>query len=84
LKIAVTAGGLDHNMPKKKRKSAHQVADELAEIALRHLKAFSEEEQEKRISAAERLVATALSAGSPRTSLLNSRNRRSRVSVRAR
>jgi hypothetical protein len=42
---------------RKEKLSAEKIAEQLAEIALRHLKAFSEEEQERRIAAAERRVA---------------------------
>jgi hypothetical protein len=41
-------------MPRKRRRRAKQVAKELAEIALKHLKTPPEEEKELRISAAER------------------------------
>ena len=45
-------------MPRKKRRSAKQVAKEIAKIALKHLKTLPEDEQERRISAAERRLAT--------------------------
>jgi hypothetical protein len=45
-------------MPRKRRRRAKQVAKELAEIALKHLKTPPEEEKELRISAAERRLAT--------------------------
>ena len=45
-------------MPRKRKPSAKQVAKELAEIALKHLKTLPEDEQERRISVAERRLAT--------------------------
>lgn len=49
-----------------KKKTAEKVAEELAELALRNLSSFSEEEQEQRILAAERRLATASRVASPR------------------
>ena len=46
-------------MPKKRIDSASKTAEKLAAIALRHLSKYSEEQQEERISRAEKLVATA-------------------------
>jgi hypothetical protein len=53
-------------MARKKRPDAEKVAEELAELAVRHLSRFSEKEQEQRILAAEKRLATASRAGSPR------------------
>jgi hypothetical protein len=55
-------------MANKKKASAEEIADELASLALRHLSNFSEEEQEKRIRAAEERLAKAARAGRSRTS----------------
>jgi len=41
---------------RKNELSAEKVAEKLADLALRQLKVFSEEEQERRIAAAERRV----------------------------
>jgi hypothetical protein len=41
---------------RKKNLNAEKVASQLARLAMRHLKQFSEEEQERRIAAAERRV----------------------------
>jgi hypothetical protein len=71
-------------MARKKRPSAEQLIEELAEIAVRNLSRFSEEEQERRILAAEKLLATASRAGSPRTSSSTLRTRRTRAAVRSR
>ncbi len=71
-------------MARKKTNSVEKVAEELAELALRHLSQFSEEEQEKRILAAEKVLATASRAGSPRISSATPRMRRTRVSSRGR
>lgn len=71
-------------MARKKKVSAEKVAGELAEIAVRHLSRFSEEEQEERILAAEKLLANAVPVGSRRTSSSMPRTRRTRVSVRSR
>ena len=54
-------------MPKKQNDSASRTAEKLAGIALRHLSQYSEEEQEERISRAERTMATAVCAGTSRT-----------------
>jgi hypothetical protein len=40
-------------MPKKRNVSASKTADEFAELALKHLSQYSEEEQEGRISKGE-------------------------------
>jgi hypothetical protein len=69
-------------MASKKKSNAERVAEELAEIVVRHLSRFSEEEQEQRILAAEKRLASASRAGSPRTSSSKPRTRRSRVSAR--
>jgi hypothetical protein len=57
-------------MPKvsKKKDKAEEVAEELANIVWQHLKTLPEEEQEKRLSAAEHRVASASRAGTRRTS----------------
>lgn len=70
-------------MPKKKP-SAEKVAAEMAKMICEHLKTLPEEEQERRIASAERLLANASSAGSRRTSSKAPRIERSRVSRRAR
>jgi hypothetical protein len=46
-------------LPAKKKPDVNKVAKKLAKLALRHLKVFSEEEQERRIAAAERRIAAA-------------------------
>jgi hypothetical protein len=68
----------------KKKDDAQKVAGKLAALALTRLKNFSEEEQEERIAAAERRLASALRAGSPRTSSSTARTRKNRVSARGR
>jgi hypothetical protein len=68
-------------MARKKKPTAEKIAEELAELALRHLSNFSEEEQARRIVAAEKRLATASRAGTRRTSSSTSRTRRTRVSV---
>jgi hypothetical protein len=40
----------------KKRTKVERIAEELADLALRHLKTFSESEQEARLDAVERLL----------------------------
>jgi len=45
-------------MARNKKPHIEKVAEELAKIAVRHLSHFSEEEQERRILAAEELVAS--------------------------
>ena len=69
---------------RKKKSNIEKVAGELAELAMQHLSQFSEEEQEKRILAAEERLASASRAGSPRISSSTPRIRRTRVSGRAR
>jgi hypothetical protein len=71
-------------MARNKKPDIEKVAEKLAEMAVRHLSQFSEEEQERRILAAEKLVANASRAGSPRTSSSTPRTRRTRVSARSR
>ena len=71
-------------MPKKKKLTLSQAADEITEIAIRHLQQFPEEEQERRISAAERRIANASRVDNRRTSSSSSRIRRTQVSGRGR
>jgi hypothetical protein len=71
-------------MARKKKNNVEKVGEQLAELAVRHLSQFSEEEQEKRILAAEKVLATASRAGSPRISSSTPRMRRARVSSRGR
>jgi phosphopantetheinyl transferase len=71
-------------MPKKQKVSASKTAEKLAEMALKHLSQYSEEEQEERISKAERTVATFVRAGISRTLSSTPRNPRTRVSSRGR
>jgi len=66
-------------MHKKQKISAGKRAEKLAEMALKHLSQYSEEEQEERISRAERTVATFDRAGTSRTLSSTPRNRRTRV-----
>jgi hypothetical protein len=66
-------------MPKKRIDSASKTAEKLAAIALRHLSKYSEEEQEERISRAEKLVATAARVGTSRTPSSTPRTRKTRV-----
>jgi hypothetical protein len=75
---------MEFGVPKKKKLTADQAASRLAKIAMARLAAFSEEEQEARISAAERLVANASRADNPRKSSSNLRTRRNRAAARAR
>jgi hypothetical protein len=71
-------------VPKKKKLTADRAAGRLAKIAMAHLAVFSEEEQEARISSAERLVANVPRAGNPRKSSSNLHTRRNRAAARAR
>jgi len=75
---------LELKMPKKRNVSASKTAEKLAALASRHLSQYSEDEQKERISRAEKRVANAARAGSPRTSSLTPRTRKSSVSVRGR
>jgi len=72
-------------MPKKRKVSASKkTADKLAALALKHLSQYSEEEQEERISRAEKTVATFVRAGTSRTLASTPRTRQTRVSSRGR
>jgi hypothetical protein len=71
-------------MPKKRTANLSKTADKLAAIALRHLSQYSEEEQEERISRAERRVATAAHAGTSRTLSSTLPTRKTQVSSRGR
>ena len=71
-------------MPKKIRPSANLVAGKLAKIALVRLSAFSEEEQETRISAAERLISSASHVDTSRKASSKPRTRKIRAAVRVR
>jgi hypothetical protein len=71
-------------VPKKKKLTLDQAASRLAKIAMARLADFSEEEQEARISAAERLVANASRVGTPRKSSSNLRTLRNRAVARSR
>jgi hypothetical protein len=57
-------------MTSKKKPNIEKVAEELAALALRHLSSFPEEEQKRRILAAEKRLAA---AGSTRSSFRHSR-----------
>jgi hypothetical protein len=52
--MQISDGGCQ--LPRKKKPNANKVAEKLARLALRHLKTFSEDEQEKRLAAAERRI----------------------------
>jgi hypothetical protein len=54
-------------MPKKRTANLNKTAEKLATLALKHLSQYSEEEQEERISRAEKRVAIAARAGTSRT-----------------
>lgn len=68
----------------RKKKTVEKVAEELAELALGRLSSLSEEEQQQRILAAEKRLATASRVGSRRTSSATPHTRRTRVPVRGR
>jgi hypothetical protein len=71
-------------MPKKRSASASKTADKLAALALKHLSQYSEEEQEERISRAEKTVAKFARAGTSRTLSSTPRIRPTRASSRGR
>jgi hypothetical protein len=71
-------------MPKKRTANLNETAEKLTDIALKHLSQYSEEEQEERISRAEKTVATFVRAGTSRTLSPTPHTRRTRVSSRGR
>jgi hypothetical protein len=71
-------------MAKKRNVSASKTAEKLAALALKHLSQYSEEEQEERISRAEKTVAIFVHAGTSRTLSSIPRTRQTRVSSRGR
>ena len=75
---------MGRNKKTAEKKTAEKVAEELAEVALARLSSFSEEEQTQRIATAEKRLASASRAGSPRTASSTARTRRNRVSARGR
>ena len=68
----------------KKTANPEKIVDQLAKMVWEHLKTLPEEEQERRLAAAEGLVANASRAGSRRTSSVTRRAGRSRATRRGR